>query len=78
MATIHTMQIWLKSRDKPIEYEDDCGYIPIDDLNNPRTTFVRINGNVYNKDDILRIVEVFVREEVTREETETRLARLPK
>lgn len=83
MATIHTMQIWLKSQDEPIEYEDEYAYIPIDELNDPRNTFVRINGNAYRKDDILRIVESSVRnelteEEIAREEIETRLARLPK
>lgn len=78
MATIHTMQIWLKSQDEPIEYEDDWKYIPIDELNDPRTMFIKIDGNVYRKDDILRIVESSVRDEPTEEEIETKLARLPK
>lgn len=78
MATIHTIQIWLKSQVEPIEYEDDWEYIPIDELNDPRTMFIKIDGNAYRKDDILRIVESSVRDEPTEEEIETRLARLPK
>ena len=60
---IYTVQIWLKSQEKPIEYETTWVYINENDLNNPNPAFIKIEDNYYRKEDILKILVVSVREE---------------
>lgn len=59
---IYTVQIWLKSQEKPIEYETDWAYINEYELNNPVPAFIKIEDNYYRKEDILKIMVVSVRE----------------
>lgn len=59
---IYTVQIWLKSQEKPIEYETSWAYVNEYELNNPRPEFIKIEDNYYRKEDILKILVVSVRE----------------
>ena len=59
---IYKVQIWLKSQDKPIEYETSWYYIDEADLNNPNPAFLKLEDNYLRKDDILKILLIGVRE----------------
>lgn len=59
---IYTVQIWLKSQEKPIEYETSWVYIDEHELNNPNPAFIKIEDNYYRKEDILKIMVVSVRD----------------
>lgn len=67
---IYTVQIWLKSQDKPIEYETSWAYINEHELNNPNPAFIKIEDNYYRKEDILKILVVSVREEKEEKQSE--------
>ena len=69
---IYTVQIWLKSQDKPIEYETSWAYINEYELNNPNPAFIKIEDNYYRKDDILKILVVSVREEKEEKQDESK------
>lgn len=69
---IYTVQIWLKSQDKPIEYETDWAYINESELNNPNPAFIKIEDNYYRKEDILKIMVVSVREEKEEKQSENK------
>lgn len=59
---IFKVQVWLKSQEKPIEYETNWFYINESELNNPNPAFIKIEDNYLRKDDILKILLVSVRE----------------
>ena len=60
---IYTVQVWLKSQDKPIQYETSWFYINDGELNNPNPPFIKIEDSYYRKEDILKIMVVSVKEE---------------
>ncbi len=74
---IYTVQVWLKSQEKPIEYKTGWFYIDEGDLNNPNPVFIKIQDNYYRKDDILKIMLVSVQEESEIENNEPNSEKLP-
>lgn len=69
---IYTVEIYLKSQEKPIEYRTTWPYINENELNDGRIPFIKIEDNYFRKEDILKILLVNIKEkEVENEQQPT-------